>query len=325
MKGYERHLRAAVLLERTRNFGRAAEAFGVSQPAFSVMISTLEKRLALPLFHRTTRVVEPTDYARAFLNEVARLFEALDATTRSIQDIGVLKRGKVVVSCLSSISARLMPLVLRHCWSRYPNVELVIQDDVATRCLAALKEDAVDMIVTAALSLPRQLESEALRQDPIHGVFPVGHRFGAMEKVPWRALDGESLVLLSTQSAMHGMIARALDQNGVGLKRRIEASHLITIQGMTAAGIGVSVLPRMALPQDDGQLTAARPLVEPELSRTVSVSWRRDRRITPAGAAFLESLRSVVGSVTAAEPTEWIAKNSPVPGTPTQGEAVQTE
>ena len=295
MRGYERHLRAAVLLERTRNFGRAAEAFGVSQPAFSVMISSLEKRLALPLFHRTTRVVEPTDYARAFLNEVARIFEALDATTRSIQDFGDLKRGKVVVSCLSSISARLMPLVLRHCWSRYPDVEVVIQDDVATRCLEALKEDAVDMIVTAALSLPRELESEALMEDPIHVVFPLDHRFAAMETVPWRALDGESLGLLSTQSAMRGMIAEALEQNKVTPSRSIEASHLVTIQGMTAAGIGISILPRMALPEEGGQRTSARPLVEPELSRTVRVSWRRDRKITPAGAAFLAALREAIG------------------------------
>ena len=91
------------------------------------------------------------------------------------------------------------------------------------------------------------------------------------------------------------MIAEALEQNKVTPSRSIEASHLVTIQGMTAAGIGISILPRMALPEEGGQRTGARPLVEPELSRTVRVSWRRDRKITPAGAAFLAALREAIG------------------------------
>ena len=294
MKGYERHLRAAVLLEQKRNFGRAADAFGISQPAFSVMISDLEQRLGVPLFHRTTRMVEPTDYARAFLNDVSRTLEALDAAMRSIDDVKALKRGKVVVSCLSSISARLMPPVLHHCWASYPNLEIQIQDDVATRCLDALKEGMVDMTVTAALPLLPEFESEPLMSDPIYVAFEKAHHFAALEKVPWNLLDGEPIVFLSTQSATHVMITQELERHGVTPSRRIDASHLVTIHGMVAAGIGVSILPRLALPVHRSETMLARPLVEPDLARMIRVNWRRDRQVTPAGAAFLDALRAVV-------------------------------
>ncbi|MDN2567836.1 LysR family transcriptional regulator [Aquibium sp. A9E412] len=299
MKGYERHLRAAVALERTRNFRRAAEAVGISQPAFSVLISDLEKRLGAPLFHRTTRMVEPMDYARGYLSEVARTLDALDATSRSIEEISALKRGKVVVTCLSSLSARLMPAVLQRCWQEHPGIDLAVSDDVATRCLRALMEGEADFAVTGALPIPPALESEDLLEDPVHVLFPAGHRFAAFDAVPLAALAGETLVLLSTTSGIHRMIGDALAAAAVPLARRVAASHLVTIHGMTAAGLGVALLPRLALPHGGGGGTLDRPLAAPALARTVSVSWRRDRTVSPAGAAFLAILRSVGGAVDA--------------------------
>ncbi len=302
MKGYERHLRAATILAKTRNFGRAAQRMGVSQPAFSVMISDLEKRLGAPLFHRTTRVVQPTDYAHRFLNEVARIFEELDIAARSIEEIGAHKKGKVVVSCLSSISSRLMPRVLSCLWRDFPDVDLVIRDDVATRSLTALLDGEADFTVTASLAIPSGLEFETLMKDPVFVCFPEGHRFAAMDRVRWQDLDAESLVLLATTSAMRGMVDGALSEARVQARRRIEVSHLVTIYGMVSQGIGITVLPELALPDPRSTRTLSRRLVDPTLSRTISVSWRRDRRLTPPGEAFLASLRKAVAEVAPGSP-----------------------
>jgi DNA-binding transcriptional LysR family regulator len=297
MKGYERHLRAAAVVAETRNFGRAARRLAISQPALSVMVSDLEKRLGAPLFHRTTRVVEPTDYALRFLKEVSQIFDELDAATRSIEEIGTSKKGKVIVSCLSSISSRLMPRVLTCLWRDYPNVELIIRDDVATRSLSALVEGEADLTVTASMVIPAGLETVPLIRDPVFVCFPEDHRFAGMGEVRWRDLHDESLVLLATTSAMRGMIDGALAEARVQARRRIEVSHLVTIYGMVTEGIGVAILPELALPDGRSTRSLVRPIVEPSLSRTISVSWRRDRQLTPPAKAVLASISTAVADL----------------------------
>lgn len=296
MKGYERHLRAATVLGETRNFGKAAARLAVSQPALSVMISDLEKRLGTPLFHRTTRVVEPTDYALRFLGDIERIFDELDATTRSIEELGILRKGKVTVACLSSISSTLMPRVIKLLWTTYPDVDLIVRDDVATRALTALTEGEADFTITASLAIPSGLQTLPLIKDPVYVCFPETHPFGSDNEVNWKQLSGESLVLLATTSAMRGMVDGALLEAQVQERRRIEVSQLVTIYGMVSEGIGVTVLPELALPDPRSTRTLSRKLVGPSLARTISVSWRRDRSITPAGQAFMSCLDEAVRS-----------------------------
>jgi len=295
MKGFERHLRAAVLLLETRNFGRAARAFGISQPAFSVLISDLEARLGAPLFHRTTRMVEPLDYARPYLTEVRRAIEALDASSRSIEEISALRRGRVVVTSLSSLSARLMPTVMRRVWDAHPGIDLILQDDVAVSCLSALMAGEADFAVTGALPLPAGLHRQDLLQDPLNVLMPANHPLATKSTVSLAQLSGETLVLLSTTSGVHDMVNEALEQTRVKLKRRIFVSHLVTIHGMVAAGLGVALLPRLALPEAGGKVEI-RPLAGTWLARTVSISWRRDRALSPAATAVLEIFQELARS-----------------------------
>lgn len=290
MKGFERHLRASVALERLRNFRRAAEHVGISQPALSVMISELEKRLGAPLFHRTTRTVQPTDYAITFLNDVARLFDDLDLASRSIQEIGNSKRGRLTVSCLASIASRLMPRVLAYCWEHYPELEIVVRDDVATNALQAVIDGNADFTVTGALPLPPSLSSEWLFRDPVYVCFRDDHRFAASSVVTWRQLDKEPLILLATSSGMRSIVDAALTEAQVTPLRRIEASHLSTIHGMLEAGLGVTVLPRLGLPSLVNGLLARR-IARPQRARDIHISWRRDRKITPAADGFLTAVR----------------------------------
>jgi DNA-binding transcriptional LysR family regulator len=299
MKTPERSLRAAVAVLHKRNFGRAADALGVSQPALSLTIADLEKRLGVPLFHRTTRMVQPTEIGEAFLGGVARVLDELDTMVRDVQDLGRSRRGRVVVTCLSSIAGRLMPQVIADCAARHSGLEIVIRDDVATRTLSAVANGETDYAITGMLQIPDNLATEDLMSDPLHIAFDRKHRFRSRKKVTWKELDGEHLIVLATNSGVRAIIDGALTSAGVKLRRVTEASQLATVHGMLEAGMGVSVLPRLALPIHDHPSLEARPLGSPELARTIRLVWRRDRSLSPAAEAFAAVLRSTARSLSA--------------------------
>ena len=299
MKAPERSLRAAVAVLHKRNFGRAADELGISQPALSLTVADLEKRLGVPLFHRTTRMVEPTEIGEAFLGGVARVLDELDTMVRDVQDLGRSRRGRVVVTCLSSIAGRLMPHVIANCAARHSGLEIVIRDDVATRTLSAVANGETDYAITGILQIPDSLASEDLMSDPLHVAFDHKHRFRSRKKVTWRELDDEHLIVLATNSGVRAIIDAALISAGVKLRRVTEASQLATVHGMLEAGMGVSVLPRLALPIRGHPSLAARPLVAPELARIIRLVWRRDRNLSPAAEAFAAALRSTARTISA--------------------------
>jgi DNA-binding transcriptional LysR family regulator len=290
-----REFRAALAVLQHRNFSRAAQSLGVSQPALSVTIAELETRLGIPLFHRTTRSVQPTEIGKTFLNDVARVLDDLDRVVRDLEDQNRSRRGRLIVTCLSSIAGRLMPKVIRACERRYPELEIVIRDDVATRILASVSEGEADFSVTGSLQIPNNLMSEQLALDRLHVAFGRSHRFAKRREVTWRQLNGETVIILATNSGVRALIDGALATTKVAVKRYIEVSQLATVHGMLEEGLGVSILPALALPNPRHPFLRSRPLVEPSLARPIRLLWRRDRNLSALDRAFIGVLREVVG------------------------------
>jgi DNA-binding transcriptional LysR family regulator len=286
-----RLLRAALAVRSERSFRRAGEAIGLSQPSVSAAVADLETRLGIVLFHRTSRNVTPTDAGGAVLADVARIVEELDTTLRSLHDAARTRRGRVVVTCLSSLAGRLMPTAIRMAAERFPEMEVEIRDDVASRALEAVLAGAADLAVTAVPRVPRRLASEVLFEDPMHLALPHTHRLAAMRSVPWRELAGEELVLLATNSGSRALIDAGLAAAGVVPARAVEVSQLATVHGMLEAGMGLSVLPLLALPVEGHPALTSRPLTTPRMARTIRLLWRADRVRPRAAEAFADVLR----------------------------------
>lgn len=287
-----REFRAALAVLQHRNFSRAAHSLGVSQPALSVTIAELETRLGIPLFHRTTRSVQPTEIGKSFLANISRVLDDLDLVVRDAEDLSRSRRGRVIVTCLSSIAGRLMPRVIRACEERYPKLEIVIRDDVASRVLTAVSDGEADFSVTGSLHIPSNLVSENLASDRLHVAFDRNHKFARRKEVTWKQLNGEVVIILATNSGVRALIDGVLATTNVQVKRYIEVSQLATIHGMLEERLGVSILPALALPIPRHPFLISRPLVAPVLARPIRLLWRRDRSLSPADHAFMDVLRS---------------------------------
>ena len=290
-----RHLRAAVGIARCGSFRSAADSLHVSQPALSQTISELESELGVTLFDRTSRSVRQTELGRNFVLGAQSVLVAFDRLIQETGDVVQSRRGRVVVSCVSSIAGRVLPLAIMRCAQRYPEIDVVVQDDVAIQVLSSVQAGDADFGLTiepAALS--NGMQFEPLHEDRFFLVCQITHLLAKKRQVSWRALKGESLIALSTTSGTHGIISAELERQQVHVTQQTLVSHLSTVHGMLDSGFGVAVLPKIALPVPEHPTLVSIPLVQPVLSRTIGVYRRRDRSLSPAAAAFLDFTRDVL-------------------------------
>ncbi|MDO9276953.1 MAG: LysR substrate-binding domain-containing protein [Polaromonas sp.] len=293
-----RQLRAAVGVAQHGSFRRAAEAVHLSQPALSLAISELEDALGVTLFDRTSRSVAVTEVGAFFVQGAIRVLSDFDQLLHDVSDVAQSRRGEVVVSCVSSIAGRIMPMALQNCAERYPQVDVTVHDDVAQQVLLAVRTREADFGITIAPGeLAEGMVFEPLHEDRFHLVCQRNHPLAKRRWVAWSEIDGESLISLSTNSGTHQMIHDELVRQNIQTARRTPVSHLSTVHGMLEAGFGVAILPVIALPVPGHPTLLTLPLVQPEMSRSIGVYYRRDRSFSPAAKAFLDVVRSVLRSL----------------------------
>ena len=290
-----RHLRAAVSVAHHRTFRRAAEALHLSQPALSLAVSDLEEALGVTLFDRTSRSVSTTEVGASFVEGAERVLGDFDQLVQEFGHIAQSRRGRVVVSCVSSIAGRVLSVALKRCAERYPQIDVTVHDDVAQEVLSAVRNRTADYGLTVAPADPGEgMLFEPLHEDRFHLVCPKDHRLAKRRRVAWRDLDGENLISLSTTSGTHQTIRDELVRQQIAPARNTPVSHLSTVHGMLEAGYGIAVLPVIALPVPGHPTLVVKPLFEPELARVIGVYRRRDRSLSPAAHAFLETVKEAL-------------------------------
>ena len=292
-----RQLRAAVSIAEHGSFRRAAESLHLSQPALSLTIAELERALGVTLFDRTSRSVSATEMGNFFVQGAARVLSDLDRLVNDVTEVAQSRRGRVVVSCVSSIAGRVMPLALIECARRFPQVDVIVRDDVAQQVLSAVRTREADFGLTIEpAELPEETVFEARQKDRFHLACRRAHPLAKRRRVSWKDLNGHSLILLSTTSGIHRTIDDELVRQNIQLERQTPVSHLSTVHGMLESGFGVAVLPVLGLPVSKHPTLVTLPLTQPVLHRTIGIFHRKDRSFSPAAAALLDVLRSVLRS-----------------------------
>jgi len=275
-----RQLRVFQSLAQTRNFSRTGEAIGLTQPAVSRAIAELERELGLRLLDRTTREVELTEAGRSLTARLERALDELDATLADVAGLADAEGGKVRVASSPTLSAYLMPACIAACAREAPRVRFVLLDRIQQDVLESVRGGEVDFGVVVEPSAVDDLHGEAILHDPFVLVTPARHRFARAASVRWKALDGTALVLLDAASGSRRYIDDALARHGAACKVEQELAHPTTVFQMVEAGIGLTVMPRLAVPPGGLHGLAMRPLL-PRLERTVMLVRRRERALSP--------------------------------------------
>jgi DNA-binding transcriptional LysR family regulator len=285
-----RQLRVFQAVAEGRNFSRAGEQIGLSQSAVSRSILELETQLGLKLLDRTTREVTLTEAGQSLALRLDRLLDELEQVLGEIHGMAGARRGKVRVASSPTLSANLMPACIALCAEREPDIEFVLLDRIQQDALDSVRAGEVDFGVVVEPPTTDDLLCETILDDPFCVLLKPGHRLAARKTVRWSALDGESLVLLDHASGSRRLIDEALETHGAHCEVRQQVGHPTTAFRMVEAGIGISVMPGLAVPPTGAKPLVMRPLM-PQVRRSIMLVHRRNRAPSPLAQRVWQLIR----------------------------------
>jgi DNA-binding transcriptional LysR family regulator len=300
-----RELAAFREVARQSSFSRAAARLGYVQSTVSAQVQALERDLGVRLFDRLARTVALTAAGAALLPHaeqvLAQSAEGRAAVSAAVAPEGQLL-GRIVVSAPESLLTYRLPAVLSLFRARAPGVTIELQPTVVGRfhgaTRAALATGAVDLafVLGSSLDVPG-FSFDRLRPEPISVIVAPNHRLATALSAGPADLDGEAVLLPETPDAgcvYRVQFERQLAEHHVAVQSSLEFASIETVKQCVVAGMGVSVLPSVAVEAD----VAAGRLVRLPWSESFDVHtqavWNARRSVSPAQAAFMTTAREVL-------------------------------
>jgi DNA-binding transcriptional LysR family regulator len=284
-------LRAFLAVMETGSFNKAADMLNLSQPALSRRIKHLEEMIGAPLLERTTRRVSPTAVGRDLQPLLIRLIDELEASILSTSATGKLQHGQVTIACVPTAAFYFLPRVIRRFHELHPLIRIRILDLSASEGLKSVANGECEFGVSMLGSSDPELSFTPLMEDPFVLACHRDHPLAQSSAVRWTDLADHLLIGVSRHSGNRTILDNALGNLGMRLNWFYEVHHLSTSLGLVEAGVGISVLPRLATPKDDHPTIVTRPISEPSVSRTIGIVERRNGRLSPAATRFRDILR----------------------------------
>ncbi|RCW66802.1 LysR family transcriptional regulator [Pseudorhodoferax soli] len=287
-----RQLRVFQAVAAQASFTRAGDQIGLTQPAVSRCVTELEQQLGLKLLDRTTREVVLTEAGRSLAARLDRVLDELDTVLLDVRGLATQRQGRVRVASSPTLSANLLPDCIARCRLEHPGLELVLLDRIQHDALASVLSGEVDFGVVIDPAQRDELHAETILAEPFCLVCPAQHPLARRRSVRWTALAGEPLVLLDHASGSRRLIDEALRQHGVQAPVAQEVGHPTTIFRMLDAGLGISVVPTLALPPAGLPGLVVRPLL-PRIDRSIVLVRRKHRALAPVAQLAWDLVRKV--------------------------------
>ena len=287
-----RQLRVFQAVALHSSFTRAGDQIGLTQPAVSRCVTELEQQLGLKLLDRTTREVVLTAAGRSLAVRLQRVLEDLDTVLLDVRGLATQRQGRVRVASSPTLSANLLPECIARCQRDHPGLTLLLLDRMQHDALASVLSGEVDFGVVIDPAERDDLHAEPILSEPFCLVCPPGHRLARRRSVRWGDLASEPLVLLDHASGSRRLIDDALRQHAVQALVAQEVGHVTTIFRMLDAGLGISVVPTLALPPAGLQGLVVRPLT-PQVERAIVLVRRANRALAPVAEVAWALVRGV--------------------------------
>jgi LysR family transcriptional regulator, hydrogen peroxide-inducible genes activator len=304
-------LKYIVAVAREKHFGKAAEACFVSQPTLSVAIKKLEDELEVKLFERSANEVTVTPLGEDIVRQAQSVLEQ----AANIKDIA--KRGKdplagpLKLGIIYTIGPYLLPDLVRQAISKTPQMPLMLQENFTVKLLEMLRTGEIDCAIMAEPFPDTGLAMAQLYDEPFMAAVPTQHALAKQETVTAEELKRETMLLLGNGHCFRDHVLEVCPEfarfssDAEGIRKSFEGSSLETIKHMVAAGMGVTLVPRLSVPRDALASSPKRRQDEdayvkyltitdanggPPPTRRVVLAWRRSFTRYEAIAALRNSI-----------------------------------
>jgi LysR family transcriptional regulator, hydrogen peroxide-inducible genes activator len=279
-------LRYLCAIVDTGNFSRAAERCHVAQPSLSQQISKLEDELGTRLFDRLGRSVRLTDAGRTFLPHARTVLHQTELARSEIDGRRRDARGTVIVGVIPTIAPYYLPERITAFMRRFPESTLRVVEETTPVLVEGLRSLAIDI---AILSLPlrhRDFEIVPLLTERLYAALPPDHPRANADRISLRELREERFVLLRDSHCFREISLAACHRAHLDPRIAFESGQFSSLLGMVAAGVGVSLVPAMAIDRNAGCCYVR--VSDPKAVRTIAAARLRGRSFSHLQEEFVK-------------------------------------
>jgi DNA-binding transcriptional LysR family regulator len=276
------------------SFSAAAEALSYTQSAVSQQIATLEAETGMTLLERGPRGVRLTGAGRTLVEHAEGILARLEAAEEELAALAGLRGGQLRMASFPTAGATLMPVAIAAFRASYPEVELTLAEGEPEEIGPRLRAGEFDLALLFEFGEAEEnLQRVELLEDPMYLALPRGHPLADKRALRLEELHGQAWVQTSRSSPCARHVVRCCHAAGFEPNVAFESDDYQTVQGLVGAGVGVALIPELALSvvREDIVVRALSP--QPPVRSVIAALPGRvgaSTRLTPASTAMLRIL-----------------------------------
>jgi DNA-binding transcriptional LysR family regulator len=290
---------------RRGSLSAAADALDYTQSAVSQQIAALEAETGMTLLQRHPRGVTLTAAGQTLVGHAEGILARLESAEAALGAIAGLRGGRLRMASFPTAGATLMPLAIASFRARHPNVELTLAEGEPEQIEPRLRAGEIDLALLFEFGDPSpadELARAALLEDPLYLALPREHALAQKRRLRLEDLRGEAWVQTSSASPCARQVVRSCHAAGFEPNVAFESDDYQTVQGLVAAGVGVALIPELALNPVVREDIAIRALSPRPPVRQVVAATPAGARLLPATPAMLAELEAAAARYEALTP-----------------------
>lgn len=289
-------LKYLVTLADTGHFGRAAERTFVSQPTLSAQLKKLEEYLGVKLVERQPKNVQLTEVGQQIVARARRMLVEQDEIVALARNNADPLAGKLKVGLIPTIGPYLLPRVMPKIRKALPHLGLMLYEHQTEALLKRLRDGEIDLGVMALPVAQEGLESRELYAEAFMVALPNHHPLTEKSAIKVADLKSQTLLLLEDGHCLREQALEVCSRVDIREPEDFRGTSLETLRQMVIAGLGVTLLPELAVESPFGSQRglAIREFARPAPSRTVGAVWRKSSTRAAAISAVCDVLKHAV-------------------------------
>ena len=292
-----RQLKTFQTVARLLSFNRAAESLNYAQSTVSVQIKLLEEEFGVPLFNRLGKRVRLTEAGHMLVRYSQKMLD-IEKETMGIVSGWEETQGSISVRIPQSIGTYVLPSVLSKYQARFPRIGFDISTCAYDELIHELRAGITDVAFLLADSIPfSELKTEALCIEPLVIVSSPEHVLAQKSAITIQDLSGQTILLPKHDCSYKMVFREMLTEENVEPATFMAFNSIESIKQCVLRGIGIAMIPMMAIKQEVAQKKMTiLPWTEEKLETAILMIWHKNKWISPALQAFMDTVRQTVKS-----------------------------
>lgn len=267
-------LQTFLLAAEFGSFRKAAEESNRSPSAVSMQIRDLEEQIGISLFIRTPQRVNLTTEGQALFEEIRRAMGDVQASLDRLTEIAARRKGKIQIACAPTLAASRLGDILSTFKLRYPRSVVEVQETPTQAALAMLQQQEVEFYIGPEVPNLNEFQFESIIDDPLVACIPE-ELYNGEKKIKLAAVAKFPLIMLNRKTAVRGLVDRLIQEDGIQLQVQYEVETAQTAVALASSGLGISIVPGIALGKSVDPRIRIVPIDSPNAHRAVGIITAR--------------------------------------------------